>query len=163
MLQALKRPEQWRQWAYVGIWIAAAILTKLSGFVVAVAAGITLAAALMRLRSPKLLVQGFVAMISPVLLMAGWWFVRNQALYGDPGGWAMFRNVFSAVFRASPLQWSDMRDFFNTQFSSFWGVFGWMNVWAPSWFYTGVRALALLACSFFACLHPASATHVSDP
>ena len=144
VLHALKRPKQGRQWIYVGIWVAIAIMAKLSGFVVAVVTGIGLAVSAIHKRSIKIFVQGALALILPVILITGWWFARNQILYGDPLGWAMFKNVYSVAFRNSPLQWNDLYLFFTTQINSFWGVFGWLNVWAPSWFYTFMRISGLL-------------------
>ena len=80
----------------------------------------------------------------PVLLLTGWWFVRNQTLYGDPLGWSMFQEVYRVVMRTTPLAWNDVRQFFNTQIDSFAGVFGWMNVRATPVYYRIVRICGLL-------------------
>ena len=83
-------------------------------------------------------------MVVVVLLFTGWWFVRNQLLYGDPFGWSTYQTVFPGDLRQNPLQWNDVTDFFTVQFRSFWGVFGWMNVAPPPWFYVPPLALGLL-------------------
>ncbi|MEI6501638.1 MAG: glycosyltransferase family 39 protein, partial [Armatimonadota bacterium] len=78
----------------------------------------------------------------PVVAIAGWWFVRNQMLYGDPLAAKIFEQLFSKD-RATP-------DFFfklglsggayftlvvvNTALS-FWGVFGQANVYQPLGYY----------------------------
>jgi 4-amino-4-deoxy-L-arabinose transferase-like glycosyltransferase len=143
-LRILKRREQWRQWVYVGVWIAVAILTKLSGLVIGAVLGLILLISAIQRRSLRFFIQSALAITLPVVLITGWWFIRNQMLYGDPLGWTMFQKVFKAVLRDSPLQLGELRHFFSTQFRSFWGVFGWMNVWAPSWFYKGALMLCLL-------------------
>jgi hypothetical protein len=89
-------------------------------------------------------VRNALALAAPVAIVTGWWFVRNQMLYGDPLGWNAFRQVYSVVFRNDPLEANDLQHFFTVQINSFWGLFGWMNVYAPSWFYTAVRVLGLL-------------------
>jgi hypothetical protein len=77
-----------------------------------------------------------------VLLLAGWWFVRNQLLYGDPLAAKAFAALFKAD-RATPeyflkLGMSGGAYFLlvvmNTALS-FWGVYGQANVWSPEWYY----------------------------
>ena len=145
LVRAIKRPEQSRQWVWVGLWIAVGALAKVSMFVVGLVAGLVLLACAVRRRSVQLFIRGTLAMTSVVALVAGWWFVRNQLLYGDPLGWSVFRINFKSVLRRGPLPWSKVQEFFSVQFRSFWGVFGWMNVNAPDWFYTAVQILLSLS------------------
>lgn len=48
-----------------------------------------------------------IAALSPVVLLTGWWFVRNQILYGDP---LAYRLIYaSAIFpRNAPLTWAEL-------------------------------------------------------
>ena len=84
---------------------------------------------------------GFVT-LGVTLALAGWWFVRNQVLYGDPLG----LRVFNWYFADTPL-WADFRDrqgmafgtylfdkVFPTTFASFWGAFGHLDPQHPEWF-----------------------------
>lgn len=142
-IRALRDPSRWRAWLVVGIWLAVAILAKVSGLVIAAAIGLLLVACALRQRSLRLLIQCVVAVGLPVLLLTGWWFIRNQVLYGDPMGWQVYQEVYRANLRTAPLQWSNVQHFFTTQINSFGGLFGWMNLWAPAWFYTGIRILGL--------------------
>lgn len=144
LARALRRPEQGRQWAYVGLWAALGILTKVSGPVIAAVAGLLLLVCAVQRRSLRVFIRGASAMAAVVLLFTGWWFVRNQLLYGDPFGWSTYQTVFPDDLRQNPLQWNDVADFFSVQFRSFWGVFGWMNVTPPTWFYIAPLALWLL-------------------
>ena len=120
------------------------LLAKSSAAIPGVVVGLTLVVCALRNRSFGLFIRGAVALVLPVLLLTGWWFVRNQTLYGDPLGWSMFQEVYRVVMRSTPLAWNDVRQFFNTQIDSFAGVFGWMNVRATPVFYRIVRICGLL-------------------
>lgn len=124
LLRAQKRSEEWLRWAYVGLWLSAAMMAKLGGVVIVGVAAATLLASTARPGRLTPLLQGALATFLPVLLATGWWFWRNQVLYGDALGWTVFARVFSAVLRRQPLQWSDIALFLRTQVDFFWGVFG---------------------------------------
>lgn len=145
ILRAMQKPAQWRLWAYVGVLIGAAFLAKVNGgLVIGLVAGTALLICILEQRTPKLL-NGVWVMAIVAALISGWWFVRNQILYGDIFGWNVYREVFAVNLRYTPLQWADIKDFFSTQFRSFWGVFGWMNVSAPYWYYRFWAILCFLA------------------
>ncbi len=68
-----------------------------------------------------------------VLLLAGWWFVRNQQLYGDP----MAKKAFDWYFADTPtfeafksigytFEMFLKRLVFPTTFATFWGAFGYL-------------------------------------
>jgi 4-amino-4-deoxy-L-arabinose transferase-like glycosyltransferase len=140
------------QWLLLGLWIAVALLTKLSSIALVVVVGAFLLFDAWRRRNWRPLVRGALVAGSVVVLLTGWWFVRNQLLYGDPLGWRLFAQIDAANFRTGPLTLTDFTRFLNTQFRSFWGVFGWMNVIPADWFYllaallvlTGLAGLVLL-------------------
>ena len=143
-LRAMKIPRRWQNWTFAGMWLAVAVLAKSSAAIPGLVVGLTLVACALRNRSFGLFIRGGVALVLPVLLLTGWWFVRNQTLYGDPLGWSMFQEVYRVVMRTTPLAWNDVRQFFNTQIDSFAGVFGWMNIRATPVFYRIVRICGLL-------------------
>lgn len=75
------------------------------------------------------------------LLIGGWWLVRNQLLYGDPLAVSQFERAFAHTpkpeffldrgcsipsYVALVGMWT---------FASFWGVFGHMNIFMPTWLY----------------------------
>lgn len=97
-----------------------------------------------RLRQIAVGVVAFGAIMAAVVVVcAGWWFVRNQILYGDLLGWNAFLDV---VGRRSPPAslaqlWTEREGFAR----SYWGVFGAMNVLMPAWIYDALNGLALVA------------------
>jgi len=146
VLRAIAQPEQRRQWAYVGVLIGVGLLTKVNGgLVIGLVAGIMLLIRAFGSRSVKLPVNGALSMAAVAALSSGWWFARNQLLYGDLLGWSVYREVFAVNLRDSALQWGDLKDFFSVQFRSFWGVFGWVNVPCPDWFYRAFGVLCFLS------------------
>lgn len=79
------------------------------------------------------------------LLVAGWWFLRNQHLYGDP----FALGAFTAKFATQPFAWNNPEAWsgaLRQLFASFWARFGWMSLHAPAWMlwlYAGLSLAAL--------------------
>jgi 4-amino-4-deoxy-L-arabinose transferase-like glycosyltransferase len=144
-LRAMQTAEAWRQWFYVGVWLAVGMLAKSSAIVMLGVASAALAWCALSKGDLRMLVRNFAAIGAVVALGSGWWFVRNVMLYGDPLGWSALAEVYAATMRRGPLQIRDVAEFFRVQFRSFWGVFGWMTVDAPAWFYTAMKGLLVLA------------------
>lgn len=145
MIRALETPEKWRHWVILGLLSSIAILAKINGIVVLGMTGLVLVYCSISRRSFRMFLCGILAIGLPVTLISGWWFLRNQFLYGDPIGWKVYQQIFSVNQRLIPLTWKDLADFMETQFHSFWGVFGWMSINAPMWFYTGIKFLLLVS------------------
>lgn len=145
LIRMLGRPDRVYRWLMVGAIIGAAGLAKPTGFVIGVAAGLVLVCCAVRERSLWTFVRDSLCLVVIIFSIAGWWFVRNQVLYGDPFGWSVFTKVFAAIARPEPLHLSDLLDFVSVQFRSFWAFFGWMNVPAPSWFYKTALGVCFLA------------------
>ena len=77
-----------------------------------------------------------------LLLVAGWWYIRNAIVYHDPLGMAAISAAFSK--REVPLATLQVMREMLESFVSYWGVFGWMNVLTDEFFYVLVRILSLL-------------------
>jgi hypothetical protein len=79
----------------------------------------------------------------PAALIAGWWYWRNYALYGDWLGLNVFIQILGQ--RAAPASlaqlWSERSGFMQ----SYWGLFGGVNVPMPGWVYLVLNGLALAA------------------
>jgi hypothetical protein len=78
----------------------------------------------------------------PVVVLAGWWFVRNQMIYGDPLAAKVFEQLFIKD-RATPEYFMQLGLSGGAYFLlvvtntalSFWGVFGQANVYQPAGYY----------------------------
>ncbi len=77
----------------------------------------------------------------PLILIAGWWYVRNIQLYGDWSGLGHLTAINGA--RAEPLALEDFWPEFRGLRFSFWGLFGWFNILLPDWFYMLADALTI--------------------
>jgi hypothetical protein len=81
-------------------------------------------------------------------LIAGWWYLRNWRLYGDPFGLQVFR----AEFTTQAFEWYNLaawRGGLVQLYESFWARFGWMSLHPPewtSWAYAVLGLLALFGC-----------------
>lgn len=96
----------------LGITLALALLVKTTALeLIPIAVAVGLWKAIVRNPGIKirfrLFVNALIGITLPVLLLTGWWFVRNQLLYGDP---MAYRLIYaSAIFpRDSPLTWAEL-------------------------------------------------------
>ena len=145
MVCALLEVPTLRLWCVAAMVTVAGLLTNLSIGPVVLVTFAVLALRSVQGRRYGRLVLGAGTSVAIVAAGAGWWFVRNQLLYGDPVGWTVYSKTFATALQTRPFQWSEYAWFFPTQYRSFWGVFGWMTVEAPAWFYGAMGVLCLLA------------------
>jgi hypothetical protein len=125
--------------------VVGAALTKLTGLAlgVALAGGLLLGARLGRLTWQAAL--GWVLLAAVALLLgAGWWYARNQALYGDPFALAATQNVWQRPALLSLAEWP-------TELARIWHTL-WVPAGLgnrllphPSWLLAAAAALALVA------------------
>ncbi|NLG48946.1 MAG: DUF2142 domain-containing protein [Chloroflexi bacterium] len=133
----------------LGLVVGLAALTKLSGLA---AIALIIGAYVLRVRqteSPRLSKENVLAVVHPialalgaVVLVAGWWYVRNIVLYRDPLGMSVWMDRLVTPATASSLGEAIRR--VAESVVSYWGVFGWMNVLADEIFYTWARVLTLV-------------------
>ncbi len=90
----------------------------------------------------RLIVYAALVVIA-VVVITGWWFVRNQQLYGDWLGWNAFLDVVGRRVPPATLTqlWSEREGFV----WAYWGVFGTLNVIMPHGVYDLLNVIALLA------------------
>jgi hypothetical protein len=127
----------------IGAMLGLALLTKQSALVLAPVALIGVAS---RQRGGMLRrsAVAILLVLATAGLIAGWWYMRNQRLYGDLLGLAAFRGEFATQpFEiGSLLAWAaalaQLHD-------SFWARFGWMNVAPPDWVLWPIGAIELVA------------------
>jgi hypothetical protein len=133
----------WRWSVILGIVLGLAALTKESTLGLFGLAGLTMAYAAWRQRRwQTFFVEGPV-IIGLAAGIAGWWYLRNWRLYGDPLGWNAFIAILGQRARpASLLQlWGERVGFMQ----SYWGLFGGVNIPMPSWAYDVLNTLAVIS------------------
>jgi 4-amino-4-deoxy-L-arabinose transferase-like glycosyltransferase len=144
-LRALERPERSRGWALLGGWLALGLLAKATAVAPAAAVAVIGAAVVVRRRSLGTGLRIGLALATPVALGFGPWVVRNLRLYGEPTGYAVYRQAWAPSLRSEPFGPADLGQLLTTQFRTYWATFGWMNLPAPGWLYLSFAALCLVA------------------
>ncbi len=132
-----------RWYALIGVLCGAGLLAKLNiGFLIPLVALSCLLLSL-RFRSPRPLLYGGLISGGLTIAIAGWWYLRNVQLYGDPTGLNIFLDLVGrrATPASLPQLWAEMSSFS----ASFWGLFGGMNVGYPAILYQILNAIAAVA------------------
>ncbi|MBL8131118.1 MAG: glycosyltransferase family 39 protein [Anaerolineae bacterium] len=142
LLLRSKHPPRWRAYATLGISIGAGMLAKFNiGFHIPLVM-LCLLLLSWRYRSLTPLLVGGVTAGGLTVLIAGWWYLRNALLYGDPTGLNVFLDIVGR--RAIPANlnqlWAERHSFLQ----AFWGFFGGMNVPLPNWVYSIFDALGVV-------------------
>ncbi|MCA9981775.1 MAG: phospholipid carrier-dependent glycosyltransferase, partial [Anaerolineales bacterium] len=84
-----------------------------------------------------------VAMFLSTAVLAGWWFLRNTLIYGEPTGVETLTELWG-VRTPSESFWLVIQELPNA-WSSLWGRFGFGQIPLPGWFYTAVWVATLAA------------------
>ncbi|MFC2030212.1 ArnT family glycosyltransferase [Chloroflexota bacterium] len=77
------------------------------------------------------------------LLLSGWWFARNQLIYGEPTSMGLQSQVWG-IRQGAPNVPAAVREL-GFLFNSFWGAFGFGQMPMPRWVYTLLAALEWVA------------------
>jgi hypothetical protein len=120
----------------LGLLLGLAALTKLSGLALLPLTAAVLVVVAARRRAWGALFRWGALIAVPVIAVAGWWYLRNWQLYGDPTGLNAMLDV--AGRRPEPFTFQRLTSEFQGFRLSYWGVFGGFNVIAPQplyWFY----------------------------
>ena len=126
----------------LGILLGLAALTKLSGLaLLPLTAAVLIVVAVRREAWGALLRWGAIIGVS-VIAVAGWWYLRNWQLYGDPTGLNAMLDI--AGRRPEPFTLHRLQSEFQGFRLSYWGVFGGFNVIGPQPLY-GFYDLLVLA------------------
>ena len=130
-VRALQQPHLARRWVWLGVLLGIATLSKINGIVFAGVVGVAMLFSLVQHKSARLFVMQIAWVGVPLLILAGWWFVRNEVLYGELLGTAVHEHRYIAAMRAAPLNLDGYLNVLTIQNWSFWGAFGWLTVGVP--------------------------------
>lgn len=120
---------------------ALATLTKISGLTLLPVVGLVLLLHGWRTREWRKVVQACAVMAAAWLLVAGWWYVRNLALYGELLG----LDTHVAIVGGRDISLWDLRLEWYGFWVSYWALFGAVNILADPpvyWFYALVSVMA---------------------
>jgi 4-amino-4-deoxy-L-arabinose transferase-like glycosyltransferase len=132
----------WHTYGWLGLAAGVGLLAKLSiGFFIPLIA-VALLVVSWRLRNWRPLVIGGFISGTLTIVIAGWWYLRNWQLYGDPSGVNMFLEMVGRrTIPANTAQlWSERHSF--TQ--AYWGFFGGVNVPLPEPVYLIFNGIGLI-------------------
>ncbi len=107
-----------------GLLVGCAILTKVSGIVLGLGVAVVIIVRAWQAHNWRLFWRDGIISGGIAFLIAGWWFIRNQVLYGDLLGWNAYRIIFHFNLRPEPSQILGFQDFFRQSSRNFWGGFG---------------------------------------
>lgn len=127
----------------IGVILGGLALTKLNTIMMFGLVGGTLFIGLLfkrfTLRSVvmTLLLAGGISMA-----LAGWWYVRNWQLYGDPLALSATERIWSRG--QPPTEWNAILFEAKGVWESFWLVLGWFNIRGGDWFYSYIAVVIAL-------------------
>ncbi len=144
-VRRLGRPRSLPESVLLGLTVGAGLLMKLSGLALLglVAASLTVELVVFRRNVRLLFIQGAV-IYGVAALLAGWWFLRNLLVYGDPLGWNMLLVASAPMVRPQPVGLGEAARLLWNARGSFWGLFGWSNILLPEWSYALTDWLSLI-------------------
>ena len=132
-----------RFYVLLGLATGAGMLAKFQlGFLIPLIA-LALGMVAARQRKWRPLVEGGAIAGALTVLIAGWWYARNYALYGDATGINVFLDIVGR--RAVPADWHQLWTEREVFAMSYWGFFGGLNVPMPDVLYTFFNSVAALA------------------
>lgn len=127
LLLKRERAPQIRDYIVIGIVAGAGLLSKLNiGFLIPLVA-LALLIVSIRRRDPRPVIVGGLISGGLTIAIAGWWYLRNLQLYGDPSGINVFLDIVGRRYATLTQVWAERESFTR----AFWGFFGGMNVPMP--------------------------------
>jgi hypothetical protein len=137
----------WWEWAAIGILLGLAGISKLQGLVLLAPIGAVVLWLARNRRSLRLLLPAATLIVLPAIAIAGWWYWRNLALYGDWLGADRLLQINGQ--RSEPLTLDNFFSEMRGLRYSFWGLFGWFSILLPDWVYKALDAVTVLALAGF--------------
>jgi 4-amino-4-deoxy-L-arabinose transferase-like glycosyltransferase len=127
----------------IGVLYGLALLTKLNLLALLAAIEVAYVAAAARSREWRILLRGNLIVLGLAVLLSGWWFWRNQALYGDPTGMSALNELWAG--RPLSESWWALRQGLPHLWTTLWGRFGYGQVPMPGVVYAGLFWACVLA------------------
>jgi hypothetical protein len=127
----------------LGVLYGLALLTKFNLLALLALVELAYILAVWRTRDWRAFLRGNLVVLGLAALIAGWWFVRNWVLYGDPTGIGKVSELWAG--RPASEGWWAVRQSLPYLWSSLWGRFGYGQVPMPQPIYQGLLIFCGLA------------------
>ena len=134
-----------KRWLGLGLVLGLALLSKLSALALLPLAGVVVVLVAWHRRSWQVGWRASLTVGLSIAAVAGWWYVRNVTLYGEPTGLTAMWEVVGRRDSFGQNLWGEFR----ALRYSFWGLFGWFSIALPSKVYRVLDVLSLLAVAGF--------------
>lgn len=134
----------WWHYLLAGALWGAATLAKLTGLSVGLVLGLGLLLTAVQHKSWRPIFGGIVT-ASTAVAVAGWWFVRNWQLYGDPLAWQQMLDLTVGLLRPQLFTIPQTLVYATFLRKSYWAMFGY-GLMAPEIFYSVMQLIMALAC-----------------
>lgn len=131
--------------ATLGVLLGLGLLTKIHLIVLLGPIEVAYAVALWKDRDWRTFLRGNLIIFGLAAVISGWWFYRNQAIYGDPLGLGAHSDLWAS--RSPAEGWWAIPQGLSYLWSSLWGRFGYGQVPLPQMVYRGLLAFGALALS----------------
>ena len=142
MVRMVHREASSRRVAILGVLVGLALLTKLSALALLPLSLVVLIVAAWRQGSWAPLFKWGVLFLALIVLLAGWWYVRNWLLYGEPLGMATMLRTFGYWHQKSLRDILSQRNLREVEIG-FWATFGWGNIRVNPLIYKALRFATL--------------------
>jgi 4-amino-4-deoxy-L-arabinose transferase-like glycosyltransferase len=144
LMRLLRRGFSWSRILTLGAVLGLALITKISAVFLfpAVAVGLSLAA--WRWRAWRQLWQAGLVIGYAILLLSGWWFLRNWLVYGEATGMGILASSIDLSYPSRPSLWQGFQAVVRFQ-KSFWACFGWNTIPVPYVIYWALDGITLVA------------------
>ena len=129
----------------LGIVVGLGALTKLSALPLTGVALVALAYNAYKRRSKSGFIRSSLLVFAPIGLTAGWWYLRNWSLYGDPLGLTVLFDIVGR--RDVPAGLGDLLGELEGLWISYWSMFGGFNIASPAvvyWVFAGLTAVGVV-------------------
>jgi hypothetical protein len=127
----------------LGVLYGLALLTKFNLLALLALIELAYLVAAWPARNWRAFLRGTLVVVGLAALISGWWFWRNQVLYGDPTGLSKVSELWEG--RSAAGSWWAIRQSLPYLWSSLWGRFGYGQVPLPQPIYQGVLVFCVLA------------------
>lgn len=132
------------RWGLIfGALYSLALLSKFNLAAIAATLGLAMTYVAWRKRQWGLWLKMGLVIVGVTALLAGWWFVRNQLLYGEPTGVQRLTELWG-VRDPSESFWLAVQEL-SYAWTSLWGRFGYGQIPLPEGIYAGLRWVLVVA------------------